>query len=417
MASFWFVSAPLPGHVDWGGMLKTAQALREIGHRVLWISQPQLRQLVESAQIDFAPVAETGWLWPPPPMPDPKSLPPGQAVFLRYKRALDTWLSEELIPPAVEALIGLARERGAPDVIVSDPFLTAAAVAAEALNVPLAVAGWPAGQPLDEDRLFAVQSELGRISRERVERIARQLGLNAVNFSSGATPSVQSPHLHVSYFNRKWYQADPDFLPQTAFVGGSPTPPQSAIPEWLATIPVETPLALITLGSTFTGDLGFFSWAAQAAARLGLVPIVVLGGNPIDPEEKARLKAALPAHTRLLTWIDYDHVFPRLKVIVHHGGMGTTHRAVIQGIPQVVVPHAADQRGQARRVAQAKVGLNLSAHDVQSGQLLPAIRAVTTDMRVLDNARQLASEFAALGGPPKAAKLLLRVAQGSMVSR
>jgi MGT family glycosyltransferase len=417
VTSFWFISAPLPGHADWGGMLKTAQVLRAKGHSVLWVSQSPLGPMVQKAGIDFAPVTETGWLWPPPPLPDPKSLQPAQAIFLRYKRALDTWLSEDLIPPAVEALTGLAKERGTPDVIVSDPFLTAAAFTAEALNVPLAVAGWPAGQPLDEDRLLAVQAELGRISRERLERLSGQLGLRGVNFSSGATPSVQSPHLHVSFFSRRWYQADPDFLPQTEFVGGSPTPPQSPVPDWLAAIPPETPLALITLGSTFTGDLGFFSWAAQAAARLGLVPIVVLGGNPIDPAEKARLKAALPAHTRLLTWVDYDHVFPRLKVIVHHGGMGTTHRAVIQGVPQVVVPHAADQRGQARRVAQAKVGLNLSANDVQSGQLLPAIRAVTTDKRILDNAAQLALEFAALGGPPRAAQLMLRVAQGSAASR
>jgi UDP:flavonoid glycosyltransferase YjiC (YdhE family) len=183
----------------------------------------------------------------------------------------------------------------------------------------------------------------------------------------------------------------------------------------MAVIPVGTPLALITLGSTFTGDLGFFSWAAQAAARLGMTPLVVLGRNPIPAEEKAALKAALPPGTRLLNWLDYDHVFPRLKVIVHHGGMGTTHRAVIQGIPQVVVPHAADQRGQARRVAQAKVGLNLSAHDVKNGQLLPAIRAITTDAKVIENARLLATEFAALGGPTRAAELLLQVARNPVM--
>jgi UDP:flavonoid glycosyltransferase YjiC (YdhE family) len=169
---------------------------------------------------------------------------------------------------------------------------------------------------------------------------------------------------------------------------------------------------LITLGSTFTGDLGFFSWAAQAVARLRMVPIVVLGRNPIEPEKKAELKAALPPGTRLLTWLDYDHVFPRLKVIVHHGGMGTTHRAVIQGVPQVCVPHAADQRGQAKRVAQAKVGLNLSAHDVRNGQLLPAIRAVSTDEKVIANAAQWAKDFAALGGPARAAELIIEVTEG-----
>src|SRR4051812_44257611 len=192
MASFWFISAPLPGHLDWGGMLKTAQVLRDAGHDVLWVSQPPLASSLAAAKLEFAPIAETGWLWPPPPMPDPKTLKPAEAVFVRYRRALDTWLSEDLIPGAVEALVTLAQERGKPDLIVSDPFLTAAALAAEALDVPLAVTGWPAGQPLDEDRLFAVQSELGRISRERIERLQTKLGLQGVNFSTGATPSVQS---------------------------------------------------------------------------------------------------------------------------------------------------------------------------------------------------------------------------------
>jgi MGT family glycosyltransferase len=333
-------------------------------------------------------------------------MPPVEAMFLRYRRALDTWLSEDLIAPAVSCMVTLANERGKPDLMVTDPFLSAAALAAEMINVPLVVMGWPAGQPLDEDRLYAVQTDLSRISHERIQRLNERLGTRGVNFSEGAAPSVQSAGLHLSYFSREWYQSDPDFLPQTQFVGGSPSAPTIPSPAWLADIPPSAPLALITLGSTFTGDLGFFSWAAQAAARLRLVPVVVLGNNPIAPEEKAQLKASLPGGTRLLNWISYDHVFPRLKVIIHHGGMGTTHRAVVQGVPQVVVPHAADQRGQARRVAQAKVGLNLTAHDVRNGQLLPAIRAVSSDPSVQATARQLATDFAALGGPARAADLI-----------
>ncbi|HLY25872.1 MAG TPA: glycosyltransferase [Aggregatilineales bacterium] len=412
MAAFWFITAPLPGHLDWGGMLKTALALRDAGHRVAWVSQPPIAPLLEATGIPFLAVEETGWLWPPPPLPDPRSLKPADAVFLRYRRALDTWLSEDLIPPAVDAILALAQQHGKPDIIVADPFLSAAAFAAEALDVPMIVAGWPAGQPLDENNMLAVQSDLSHISKERIAHINQRLGLHAANFSTGAAPSVQSPYLHVSYFSRAWHQADPNFLPQTRFVGGAPSSPTTPVPEWLTAIPDSTPLALITLGSTFTGDLGFFSWAAQASVRLGLLPIVVLGRNPIASEEKAALKAALPPGTRLLTWLDYDHVFPRLKLIIHHGGMGTTHRALIQGIPQVCVPHAADQRGQARRVAQAKVGLNLTAHDVKNGQLLPAIRAVISDSRVFAAAQQWASNLASLGGPARAAELMIQVAEG-----
>ncbi len=414
MASFWFISAPLAGHTDWGGMLKTAQHLQASGQAVLWVSEPPLEGLISAAGIPFAPIAATGWAWLSPPPADLRSLNPIEAMFLRYRRALDTWLSEELMPPAFEAILALAAERGAPDLIVTDPFLSAVAFAAEKLSVPMAVTGWVAGQPLDENRMYAVQSDLSKLSRERIERLKALFGVRGINFSEGAAPSVQSPQLHISYFNRAWYQAEPEPLPQTHFVGGTVDAPTTPVPHWLAELPESAPLALITLGSVFTGDLGFYSWAAQAAARLGMIPIVVLGKNPLAAEKKAELMAALPRGTRLLSWVDYDHVFPRLKVIVHHGGMGTTHRAAVQGIPQVVVPHAADQRGQARRVAQAKVGLNLTAHDVRNGQLLPAIRAVTTDQTVLQNAQRLAADLAALGGKVRAAALLLSLAAGTL---
>jgi UDP:flavonoid glycosyltransferase YjiC (YdhE family) len=78
----------------------------------------------------------------------------------------------------------------------------------------------------------------------------------------------------------------------------------------------------------------------------------------------------------------------------------------VHAIPQLVVPHAADQRGQARRVAQAKIGLNLTAHDVKNGLLFEGARALSHDQQVKANARELAAEFAFLGGPGRGAEVV-----------
>ncbi len=412
MSKFWFVSAPLYSHLDWGGFLKTAQALIRRGHDVTWVSENTLAGALAAANIPFTPIRKTGWLWPPPPVPDLTKIPPQEAVMLRYRRALDTWLSEPLVGDATASLLEVAGEIGTPDAIVTDPFLTAAALAAEALDLPLAVGGWVAQKDLNEDFLFPVQKSLGAESSGRIERLKERFGLRGVNFASGPTPSILSPHLHVSYFCERWYESDQaNLLPQTLFVGGKPNPPQGAPPEWLSAIPAETPLALITLGTIFTGDLGFFSWAAQAAARAGFVPLVVIGWNPIAPEDKAKLIAALPKTTRLLNFVPFDHVLPRVGLMIHHGGMGTTHAALIHGIPQIVVPHAADQRGQARRVAQAKVGLNLTAHDVKQGLLAEGVRAVANDERVRQTALDLAAELAVLGGAERAAEAIEAIAR------
>lgn len=407
MAKFWFVSAPLFSHLDWGGYLKTAQALQARGHDVTWVSENNLAGALAQANVPFVPVRKTGWLWPPPPVPDLTTIPPQEAVMLRYRRALDTWLSEPLVGEAVEALLELAHDMGKPDVIVTDPFLTAAALAAEALDVPLAVCGWPAQKEMNEDFLFPVQKSLGNESIERIGRLKERFGLQGRYFATGPTPSILSPHLHVSYFSERWYRSDEmNLLPQTLFVGGAPNPPQGSVPDWLNAIPADARIALITLGTTFTGDLGFFSWAAQAAARVGFVPLVVIGWNPLAPEDKAKLKAALPPTTRLLNFVPFDHVLPRTDLMIHHGGMGTTHAALIHGIPQIVVPHAADQRGQARRVAQALVGLNLTAHDVKNGMLYEGVKAIGSDTRVQQTAHELAAEMAALGGAARAAEAL-----------
>src|SRR4051794_41158143 len=104
MAKFWFVSAPLYSHLDWGGYLKTAQALARRGHDVTWASETAPGGALAPAGFPSAPIRKPGWLWPPPPAPDLSTLPPAEAVMLRYRRALDTWLSEDLVGDAVVAL-------------------------------------------------------------------------------------------------------------------------------------------------------------------------------------------------------------------------------------------------------------------------------------------------------------------------
>ena len=273
----------------------------------------------------------------------------------------------------------------------------------------MAVCGWPAVAPTSEDNLLPVQVELSRDSQVRIERLNRRFSVEGTNWGGGATPAVQSPHLHISYFDPNWYEDEPPALEHTRYVGGVASPPSTPRPAWLDDLPPDVPAIFITLGSTFTGDLGFFSWAAQAAVAEGAIPIIALGGNPIADDDMATLKRSLPGGTRLLRWVDYDHVLPRCSLIIHHGGMGTTHAAILRGLLQVVVPHAADQRAQARRVAQAHIGLNLSTRDVQNGQLAVGVKALLADQRIIGNVAQLKETYSELGGASRAAQLLLEL--------
>lgn len=411
MARLLFVSAALAGHLDWGGFLRTAQAAQQMGHTVRWASGKPVRRMVEAAGIEFVGVPKTGWRWPPPPMPDDAT--PEEQARLRYTRALDTWLSEDLIAEAVPHLQA-AIDAFQPDVVANEPFLSATGLAAEMAGVPMAVCGWPASPPTTHDQLLPVQQALSAESRGRIERLNTQFGVRGANWADGATPTVQSPHLHVSYFSPAWHTGEAAFMAQTAFVGGTARLPEGPRPDWLDDLP-DAPAVFITLGSTFTGDLGFFALAAQAAAANGAIPLVVLGSHPLPADDKERLKRALPGGTRLLAWVDYDHVLPRCSLIIHHGGMGTTHAAILHGLPQLIVPHAADQRVQANRAARATVGLHLTVRDAQQGQLKAGVRALLADAPVAQKVAALREGFAALGGAERAAELLAEVAAGGSV--
>jgi vancomycin aglycone glucosyltransferase len=56
--------------------------------------------------------------------------------------------------------------------------------------------------------------------------------------------------------------------------------------------------------------------------------------------------------------VSHEKLFPRVAVIVHHGGAGTTTAAARSGKPQVVVPHIYDQYFWAHRVQQLGIGVS-----------------------------------------------------------
>ncbi|MCU1535923.1 MAG: hypothetical protein JWP82_274 [Humibacillus sp.] len=85
----------------------------------------------------------------------------------------------------------------------------------------------------------------------------------------------------------------------------------------------------------------------------------------------------------------HDLLFPRCAVIVHHGGAGTTAAAVRAGVPQVVVPHAADQPYWGRRMAD----LGVAGPPVARKDLTPARLAAALDVALSQAARSAAYDL------------------------
>jgi UDP:flavonoid glycosyltransferase YjiC (YdhE family) len=345
-------------------------------------------------------MTETGWRWPPPPpITQAEVGSPAEFARLRMVRSLDQWLEEERVEAAVEELVAVGRTFQ-PHLLGGEMFMACGGIAAEVLGVPFAVMGWPAMRTQLSGPALAVAEE----AKGRLSRLLAKAGAQGVNWEMDGPPALLSPHLHLTYWSPRWF-AGLTLLPQTAMVGGKAPPPQPWKTPWLSQLPMDRPWIFITLGTSFRHDPNFFIAAANAAVQVGGIPILALG--EMNPEIMAEIKPKLPQPIVLTSQVNFQEVLPYAAGAIHHGGAGTTHALITHAVPQIVVPHAADQARQAEGVARAQVGYRLAPQQVTIPilvQMLTQILPHSAPAR--QNARTLKDEFASLGGVTRAAELL-----------
>lgn len=392
-----FASAQLPGHLDWGGYLPTAIELQRRGHTVLWATGQAMAPMLARAGVPGHVLAETGWRWPPPPpLPPTPGIDPETLRRQRASRALDQWLEEARVVQATTELLALGRTFQ-PDVVVSEVFLSAAGLAAEGLDKPFVIAGWPAMPPKATGGNESVVAE----ARQRLQRICEHFGITGRNWTKVGPPAQESARLQLTYWSPRWYSGV-DLLPQTRHVGGMVAPtPTDALP-WST----DQPWVFITLGTSFGQDANFFIAAAHAAAELGCLPILALAGQ-FTADQEAALREQLPDEAIAEQRVDLNTVLPNVAVAIHHGGAGVTHALVTHAVPQLIVPHAADQIHQAQGVVRSGVGLHLPAQQATVDALVNGLAQLLPDLSPQRAAAQtLRDEFAQLGGVQAAADLI-----------
>jgi UDP:flavonoid glycosyltransferase YjiC (YdhE family) len=88
--------------------------------------------------------------------------------------------------------------------------------------------------------------------------------------------------------------------------------------------------------------------------------------------------------------VSHDWLFPRLAAVAHHGGSGTTHRAILAGVPNTAVPISFDQPSWGRRLAQLGVGAKpVPYRRLTLAALARAIRQMTATPAMATRAKEL----------------------------
>jgi sterol 3beta-glucosyltransferase len=142
----------------------------------------------------------------------------------------------------------------------------------------------------------------------------------------------------------------------------------------------------------------------DALDMAGLPGIVAGGWGGLQPFTSDR-------HAFVTGEVDYETVFPRCALIVHHGGAGTTAAAARAGRPQVICPFVADQPFWGRRMQRLGVApAPISQKYLDAPSLAAAIQQAAHDADRTGTARRLAGRIRAEDGVTVAADILEQIA-------
>lgn len=201
--------------------------------------------------------------------------------------------------------------------------------------------------------------------------------------------------------------------PATARVTGywfaDPPPASDPVEPGLdALVPAgsDQPLVFVGFGSMAGPDPQATTQVVVQAMRMAGVRGVLAGGW-------GGLRGVAAPDVFLAGEVLHEVVFPRVAVIVHHGGAGTTAAAVRAGRPQVVCPFVGDQPFWGRRMHQLGVAPELiDLRRLRAPRLAAAIREAIDDPAMIGAARRLGDQVRAENGVAAAVDVLEQVAAG-----
>jgi MGT family glycosyltransferase len=299
-----------------------------------------------------------------------------------------------------------------PDLLIVDPTLWGAMVAAEASKLPwAAVAHNPltfrgTGSDLRGPGIRPPRGLLSRLSysiqcrsmraRENaallpvVNETRKQYGLPPIRNVWGI---FERPPLILVNSAEPLEYPRCDWPKGLRFVGALPWEP-STEPSGVAHVVGGAPLVLIS-GSTVDDNAAPVSWPMLAVEALAEAPfrvIATLSGGPIAK--------VLPRNVQVLHYVPHSLLLPSASCVVCHGGWGTTVKALSHGVPVVVIPYGYDRLEVARRVERAGVGVMLALHEVTPESLRTAVHAA---IACRGAAGVIARALRAAGGPRAAA--------------
>jgi UDP:flavonoid glycosyltransferase YjiC (YdhE family) len=349
----------------------------EAGHEVACATGPGLRDRVEAAGLRF---------WPAGPehltataraelIGDTSDLPPMQRRAAHFSRIFVDY-ELPLRAAALEAVV----DTWSPDLMVHETAEFAGPLVASAHGIPYATQSF--GAVIDE-QILAAAAEAAASHWHR----------------AGLEPQPRAGLWRYVYLDN-WPTALHDGTQPVGAPAVQRVRPVTTRPP----TPSGEPCVYVTLGTVWNDDYALFRTMVSALGRLDSKVVLTVGDNG-DPSRVGEV----PANVQVATFIPQDEILPDCRLVVAHGGAGTTLGALAYGCPMLFVPQGADQHQNAARVTSAGAGLTATAGARSEADFYRLATELLSVRSFRQSAKSIAAEIADMPSPYEAALSLQRL--------
>ncbi|GAB4179316.1 MAG: glycosyltransferase [Terrimicrobiaceae bacterium] len=380
---------PFGSEGDVNPMLWMAEGFRRLGHYPHFVLTSNYGRLAAQAGFPWTPVGgETDF---EQIARDPRFWSPLTGPAHVSRAMLDS------LGPFQEAV----KQSPGPDIVIGSTFAVAAFCFAEAGSIPRVTMhmqpavlrsvadcpvfghgmGWLRGMPAGFRRLsfHVMDLFLNSTLRAPLNRFREKQGLPALadvyRWLVGEQVILPVP---------AWFAPPQPEWPEELIQCGFPNNPHIGEPVDPRAIGLKASgrkVVLWTHGSANYDTARFWKIARAVTADLGIASLFV-GPSPPD--------GPLPADSLHLSHAPFESLMPFCDVMVHHGGIGTTAKAIASGVPQLVIPRAHDQPDNAARVSRLGVGLSLPYPLLSETRVRSRLRKVLEERSYRRRAAELA---------------------------
>lgn len=372
--------------------LALASALRGRGHRVVLAAPAGAGDDARRLGVAFEALGDDplGWFNTDPSRRRRNPLRAGRAFVEMFRSQ---------VRPQFDTLLALSERV---DAVVGQGMMYAAASVAEHRDVPYhylcpnpfmlrSSAHPPIGVPFANPPRWVNRVAWAQFSA--FYRFSFRGLINERRDALGLAP-ISSAHTHVFNADRAILCVDPELYPP----------------------PPDSPSSRAAVGALHLKTDGQLDPSTERFLAAGKPPVYVGFGSMTDPDPAVTttliVDATRAAGRRVIIacgWaglganlagepdvhvvdtVDHAALFPRVAVVVHHGGVGTASAAARDGVPQVVVPHAYDQPASGHQLLRAGVAAaSIPRRRLTVDRLAAALRSAC-EPEVLERVRQVSS--------------------------